>query len=97
MANIFLGSPIVAKSMIQDKRGRTAAYASNVPDRRKLGSSWALDKDKPIYHVSPPSGWINDGNGFIWYKNRYHMCVTILKSVSSLETNIHYLLFIRLI
>lgn len=33
----------------------------------------AMDPDKPSYHVQPPSGWLNDGNGFIYFKGRYHM------------------------
>lgn len=25
------------------------------------------------FHVSPPFGWINDPNGFSWYKSEYHL------------------------
>lgn len=49
---------------------------SMAQQRRKLGTSWANDHDKPIFHVCPPQGWANDGNGFIWYKDRYHMCAS---------------------
>jgi hypothetical protein len=37
------------------------------------GSSWEMDPDKPWYHVMPRSSWLNDPNGPIWYKGRYHM------------------------
>ncbi|KAG2494572.1 hypothetical protein HYH03_007338 [Edaphochlamys debaryana] len=28
---------------------------------------------KPIFHIAPPRGWINDPNGPIFYKGYYHM------------------------
>jgi len=28
---------------------------------------------KPVYHIAPPSGWMNDPNGFIYYKGAYHL------------------------
>ena len=34
-------------------------------------------KTSPVYlqrfHATPPTGWINDPNGFIWFKGRYHL------------------------
>ena len=42
--------------------------------RAKLGQSWQLDPDKPWFHVMPRDGWLNDPNGPIFYKGRYHMC-----------------------
>ena len=32
-----------------------------------------FDDDRPQYHVQPPAGWMNDPNGPIYYKGRYHM------------------------
>ncbi|KAF8056752.1 BFRUCT3 [Scenedesmus sp. PABB004] len=29
--------------------------------------------DRPAYHVAPASGWVNDPNGPIMYKGRYHL------------------------
>ena len=46
--------------------------------RSSLGESWALDPDKPWYHVMPRTGWLNDPNGPIFYKGRYHMYVYFL-------------------
>lgn len=34
--------------------------------RASLGPSWAGCADKPFYHPSPPSGWVNDPNGVCW-------------------------------
>ncbi|KAL4855527.1 Acid beta-fructofuranosidase 4 [Chlorella vulgaris] len=34
-----------------------------------------LDPDRPRYHVHPPQGWMNDPNGPVFYKGRYHICV----------------------
>ena len=27
----------------------------------------------PKYHVAPPVGWLNDPNGFSYYKGEYHI------------------------
>ena len=29
--------------------------------------------DRPLFHLTPPSGWLNDPNGFSYYKGRYHL------------------------
>ena len=42
--------------------------------RQALGRAWQLDPDKPWFHVMPRNGWLNDPNGPIFYKGRYHMC-----------------------
>ena len=28
---------------------------------------------RPFYHITPKTGWINDPNGFAWFKGRYHL------------------------
>ena len=32
-----------------------------------------FDDDRPRYHIQPPTGWMNDPNGPIYYRGRYHM------------------------
>lgn len=37
------------------------------PLAAQLGPSWRACPDKPTFHVSPASGWINDPNGVTWH------------------------------
>lgn len=30
-------------------------------------------QDRPVYHLTPPTGWMNDPNGFSFYRGSYHM------------------------
>lgn len=30
-------------------------------------------EERPEFHLTPRTGWMNDPNGFSWYKGRYHM------------------------
>jgi len=32
-----------------------------------------FENHKPVYHFTPPSGWMNDPNGPLWYEGYYHM------------------------
>lgn len=34
---------------------------------------FAADPHRPRYHLTPPANWMNDPNGLIWYKGRYHL------------------------
>ena len=31
------------------------------------------DAERPVYHVTPTSGWLNDPNGFSYYNGKYHL------------------------
>ena len=39
------------------------------PDRSRLAS----DPYRPVYHYLPPMNWMNDPNGTIFWKGRYHV------------------------
>lgn len=52
---------------------QTQEQMADQPQHASLGSDPGKDPDQPVYHVSPRQGWANDGNGFIYYKGRYHM------------------------
>ena len=30
-------------------------------------------EERPAFHLSPYVGWMNDPNGFSWYKGQYHL------------------------
>ena len=30
-------------------------------------------EDRPVFHVSPYVGWMNDPNGFSYYRGEYHL------------------------
>ena len=31
------------------------------------------EEERPSFHLSPRAGWMNDPNGFCFYKGKYHM------------------------
>ena len=31
------------------------------------------DSERPVYHLSPKVGWMNDPNGFSMYDGKYHI------------------------
>ena len=31
------------------------------------------DRDRPVYHLTPLAGWLNDPNGFSYYQGEYHL------------------------
>lgn len=33
---------------------------------------------KPLFHVSAPTGWINDPNGFSFYDGQIHLFINII-------------------
>ena len=40
---------------------------------RTLSEKFRNDPQRPVYHFMPPSGWMNDINGSIYWKGRYHI------------------------
>lgn len=36
-------------------------------------SNTISDEERPLYHITPAIGWLNDPNGFSWYNGKYHL------------------------
>ena len=30
-------------------------------------------EERPLFHLTPPVGWMNDPNGFCYYRGQYHL------------------------
>lgn len=50
----------------------SAALASRALNAQN-SSAIATDRHRPRYHLMPPSAWMNDPNGPLYWKGRYHM------------------------
>ena len=48
--------------LLQKARSFEALYGSSIPA-----------EDRPLFHLTPWIGWMNDPNGFSWYQGQYHM------------------------
>jgi len=44
-----------------------------IAESRVLAAAYRDDRDRPMYHFVPPTGWMNDINGAIQWKGRYHI------------------------
>ena len=49
-----------------EKFGRRVQYAAQVFRAQQ-------DPQHPVYHFAPPSNWMNDPNGLIYWKGNYHL------------------------
>jgi len=61
-----LGSAAATAFLSQRAHGLNAAALENAPDI-------ANDPDRPEYHLLPQHNWMNDPNGPIWWKGKYHL------------------------
>lgn len=53
-------------SMISEKLQQARDY-------EKEKETAILPENRPVYHFTPLTGWMNDPNGFSWYQDRYHL------------------------
>jgi beta-fructofuranosidase len=44
-----------------------------VESYQELKEKFEADPNRPRYHFLPPAGWLNDPNGAIFWKGRYHL------------------------
>ena len=45
----------------------------HVRDYEKIESASVSKEERPVFHFSPRIGWLNDPNGFSYYKDEYHL------------------------
>jgi len=70
----------------------TATAASAVlPSADLMGeaaqaNSLATDRHRPRYHLMPPSLWLNDPNGPLHFKGRYHLFYQYAPQISNFAT-----------
>ena len=53
---------MTASALLEEARRFEQAQAALVPG-----------EDRPLFHLTPPVGWMNDPNGFCFYKGQYHL------------------------
>lgn len=37
------------------------------------------EEERPAFHITPYVGWMNDPNGFSYYKGEYHCSTSIIR------------------
>lgn len=57
----FEGVPMISKELMKAREYE-----------KKAGAAVA-DEERAAYHLSPLTGWLNDPNGFSFYKGKYHL------------------------
>ena len=50
------------------------------------GNRLAHDRHRPQYHLMPPANWMNDPNGPLFWKGRYHMFYQYAEAISNSAT-----------
>ncbi len=53
--------------------GAAASARLGAQGKSAVGFSIAHDPDRPDYHLLPPHNWMNDPNGPIFWKGKYHL------------------------
>jgi sucrose-6-phosphate hydrolase SacC (GH32 family) len=78
-----MAADVMGVSPDQNEVSQREAHPASQPSSRtrldgspspSMGGQLAFfDDDRPQFHVQPPAGWMNDPNGPIFYKGRFHM------------------------
>ena len=74
------GATVTSESAVRGKITRrefVVAAAAVLSSRTMLGripeNPLATDRHRPQYHLMPPANWLNDPNGPLYWKGRYHL------------------------
>ena len=64
----------------------SATLASVALGGRSLSNPLATDRHRPRFHLMPPSAWLNDPNGPLHWKGRYHLFYQYSPVISNFGT-----------
>ena len=64
----------------------TLAASSHALFSQNSSNRLAHDRHRPQYHLMPPANWMNDPNGPIYWKGRYHMFYQYAEVISNSAT-----------
>ena len=64
--------------------GSATALAASSVFALDTGSPLATDRHRPQYHLMPPANWLNDPNGPLFWKGKYHMFYQYSPTISLL-------------
>lgn len=62
------------------------AFSSQLLCGQHANSRLAHDRHRPKYHLMPPANWMNDPNGPLCWKGRYHMFYQYARDISNTAT-----------
>ena len=48
-------------------------YLTEYPKHESMRENVKKDKNRLHFHMMPPTGWMNDPNGFSYYQGEYHL------------------------
>lgn len=51
----------------------SVTLASTALGGQSNGNALASDRHRPRFHLMPPAAWLNDPNGPLYWKGRYHL------------------------
>src|SRR6185437_15383014 len=63
-----------------------SALSSEVLFGQPAGGGIAADRHRPQYHLMPPANWMNDPNGPLYWKGRYHLFYQYAPVISNTAT-----------
>lgn len=70
-------------------------YGSYLPTKNKKNTSvnqsekYYKEYDRPEYHITAESGWMNDANGFVFYKGKYHLFFQLRPGINAINPREH--------